>query len=74
MASQLILNKRGTSLSIRNGLFLIRTPEKEQTVPVHQIKSICLHPSTKLTHEVVLVAIQEQIDDTPKGAKPADVD
>lgn len=62
MASQLIINKRGTSLSIRNGLFLVRTPEKEQLIPVHQVKSICLHPSTKLTHEVVLTTIAEQID------------
>lgn len=43
-------------------MFLVRTPEKEQLIPIHQVKSICLHPSTKLTHEVVLVTVQEQID------------
>ena len=62
MASQLIINHRGTSISIRNGMFFIRTPEKEQLIPYHQIKSISLHPSTKLTHEVIMVSVQEQID------------
>lgn len=62
MSTQLILNKRGTSLSVRNGMFLIRTPEFEKTVATHLVKSICLHPSTKLTHEVVQITIQEQID------------
>ena len=62
MSSQLILNKRGASLSVRNGSFLVRSEEQEQSIAVHHISSICLHPSTKLTQDAVLLSIKHNID------------
>lgn len=62
MASQLILNKRGCSIGVRNGRFLVKTDETEQSIPFHQISSICLHPATKLSHEVVMASVENNID------------
>lgn len=60
--TQLILNKRGTSLSVKGGRYCVRTPERESFIPVHEIKSIHLHSATKLTYEVVQTAIQYNTD------------
>ena len=60
--SQLILNKKGASLSVRNGRFQIRTEERETLVPVHQVRSICLHPATKVTYEAMVTALEHDVD------------
>lgn len=62
MASQLVLNKRGCSLSVRNGRFLVRAEEHEQAIPFHHLSTICMHPATKLSHEVIMAAIENNID------------
>lgn len=62
MSSQVILNKRGTSLSVRNGCFFVRCEEIEQSIAVHHVSSICLHPATKLTHEAISLCIKHHID------------
>jgi CRISP-associated protein Cas1 len=59
---QLILNQKGASLAVRNGRFWIRTAEQEHFVAAHQIKSICLHPATRLTHEAIMTALEHQIE------------
>ncbi len=60
--TQLILNKRGSSISIRNGRYCVRTPERESFIPVQEIRTIHMHPATKLTYEVIVTALQQNTD------------
>lgn len=60
--TQLILNQRGSSLTVKNGRYRVRTPERDYYLPVHEVRSICLHPSTRLSHEAALMAIEQQTD------------
>lgn len=60
--TQLVLNQRGSSLSVHNGRYRIRTKEREFYLPVHDVKSICLHAATRLSHEVVMTAIEHNTD------------
>jgi len=60
--TQLILNQRGSSLSVRNGRYRIRTKEREFYVPVQEVSSICLHAATRLSHEAVMTAIEQNTD------------
>jgi CRISPR-associated protein Cas1 len=60
--TQLILNQRGSSLSVHNGRYRIRSKEREFYIPVHEVKSICLHAATRLSHEVVMTAIEHNTD------------
>lgn len=59
---QLIISRHGASLSVKNGRFLIRTDERETFVPVHQVRSICLHPATKITYEAMATALEHDVD------------
>lgn len=59
---QLILDKRGSSIAIKNGRFWIRSGDLEKFIAPSQLHQICLHPATKLTYEVVLIAIENQVD------------
>lgn len=59
---QLHLQTRGSQLAVRNGSFWVRTPEHEQFVPFHVVKSVQLHPATKITHEAVVKALEHDID------------
>ena len=60
--TQLILNQRGSSLSVSQGRYRVRTKERDYYLPVHEVKSICLHPATRLSYEVVQTAIDQQTD------------
>lgn len=62
MTTQLILNQRGASLSVKDGRYRIRTKERDMYVPVHTVKSICLHPATRVSHEAALTAIEHNTD------------
>lgn len=59
---QLILDKKGTSLAIKNGRFWVRTADQEHFVATANIKSICLHPATRLTYEAIATALEHQIE------------
>ncbi|GAB2801419.1 hypothetical protein GCM10027275_54440 [Rhabdobacter roseus] len=59
---QLIISQVGAALSVRGGRYFIRTREQEQYVPVHEVRSICLHPATQLTHEVIMTALDQNTD------------
>jgi CRISPR-associated protein Cas1 len=60
--TQLILNRRGASLSVKNGRFWVRTDERETFIPAHQVRSICLHPATKITYEAMILALEHDTD------------
>lgn len=59
---QLILNKEGLTLGVREGRFHIRHKEGEQFAPPAQLRSICMHRSTRLTHEAVMLAVEHEIE------------
>ncbi len=59
---QLILNKRGTKLSIEDGLFKIKTIDDLKRVPVSKINSILLNNSVSITTDAVIEAIDNEID------------
>lgn len=57
-----MLNKRGSSISVREGRYFVRNKEQESYIPFHQVKSILLHSATSLSYEVIAVAIEHDID------------
>lgn len=59
---QLILDKRGASLSVKSGRYLIRYDDQQHWVPPRNVKSICLHPATKITHEAIITALEHDTD------------
>lgn len=60
--TQLIINRRGASVSINNGRFCVKQADQVMFAPVFQIKSIHLHPATHLSYEVISTAIENDID------------
>ncbi len=60
--TQLILNQRGSSLSVKNGRYRVRTREREFYVPVQSVRSIWLHPATRISYEVAMAAIDHETD------------
>jgi len=62
MTTQLVLNKRGSSLSVSGGRYRVRTHEQEFFLPVHEVSSIVLHTATRLSHDVVMTAIGQNTD------------
>lgn len=62
MTTQLVLNQRGSSLSVSGGRYRVRTRERDFFMPVHEVSSIVLHATTRLSHEVVMAAMAQQTD------------
>lgn len=60
--TQLVLNQRGSSLSVHNGRYRIRSKEREFYMPAHEVSSIVLHAATRLSHDVVMMAIEQNTD------------
>lgn len=58
----LIINQRGAVLKVKDGQFLVRTPESERAVPPGKVDAIFLNRSTRLTSEAVALAVQCGID------------
>lgn len=59
---QLIIDKKGAGLTVKNGRYLIRFPDGEQQVAPGKIRSIWLSPASKLSHEVVRMAIEHETE------------
>lgn len=57
-----IIEKRGTTLGVKDGAYQARHPEGEQIIPPSQVKSIILQPGTRLTHEAVMVALSYETE------------
>lgn len=49
-------------MSIEGGRFCVKHTDQVMYIPVFQVKSIQLHPATKLSYEVIATAIQHNID------------
>ena len=62
MTTQLVLNQRGSSLSVAGGRYRVRSREREFFMPVHEVSSIVLHAATRLSHDVVMMAIEQNTD------------
>lgn len=62
MTTQLVLNQRGSSLSVSGGRYRVRTQDREFFVAAHEVSSIVLHATTRLSHEVVMTAIEQNTD------------
>ncbi|WP_019990117.1 CRISPR-associated endonuclease Cas1 [Rudanella lutea] len=60
--TQLILNQRGSSLSVKEGRYRVRTQDREFFVPVQTVKTIVLHAATRMSHEVAMTAIEHNTD------------
>lgn len=60
--TQLVLNQRGSSLSVSGGRYRVRSREREFFMPVHEVSSIVLHAATRLSHDVVMMAIEQNTD------------
>lgn len=59
---QLVLNKYGISLSVKDGLFRVKHDDKEQKIPIEKIQSIILHRAAQITSDVFFEAIDHEID------------
>lgn len=60
--TQLIVNKRGTKLSIENGMYKISNSGQIEKIPVMQIKQILLGVATSVTFEALETAINSHCD------------
>ncbi len=59
---ELIIQKRGARLTCRNGMFLLQHAEGETSVPVPDVKSVCLHQSVLVSTNALFAAIEHNID------------
>lgn len=58
----LVINSYGVLLQRENNLFVVQSAEGKQSFPPDILKSISIGKSTRLTSDVILLAIQHQID------------
>jgi CRISPR-associated protein Cas1 len=59
---QLVLNKRGINLTIKSGIFEVRVDDQLQKIPGDKVKSILLHKSAMVSTDLILFAIENEID------------
>ncbi|RMG58444.1 MAG: CRISPR-associated endonuclease Cas1 [Bacteroidetes bacterium] len=59
---QLIINKKGAKLGIREGRYRLRVGEEAQYVAPAKVRSILLQPGTSITHEAVRMAVTQETE------------
>lgn len=59
---QLILNKYGTQIKVHNGMFRIVYQKELIDVPVLKVNSLLLHRAIKLSSDVLMLALENQIE------------
>lgn len=59
---QLVVNKRGSKLTINSGIMEIRVKDQLKKVPGKKVRSILLNNSVIVSTDLLLFAIQEEID------------
>ncbi|GAB4424172.1 MAG: CRISPR-associated endonuclease Cas1 [Bacteroidia bacterium] len=59
---QLVVDRQGSRIRVSDGLFVVRQGEEEQRIPPARLRSIVLQPATALSHEVVRLAVSQEIE------------
>lgn len=59
---QVVINKYGSSLNVKDGLFRIRHEEDTQLLPPGKVRSFLLGRSVKISGEAIALAIAHEID------------
>jgi len=59
---QLVVNKYGASLRVRDGQFYLRAGEEQQLIPMDKVKSIMLNRSCMVSGEAIAGAVEREID------------
>ena len=59
---QVIINKIATVLCVKDGVFLLKNSEGDQSFAPPKVKSILLNPGTSLTYEAIVLAVESGID------------
>ena len=58
----LIIDKYGVGLSVKEGQFYIRHKDARQTIPVYKIRTIALTKTTNITGAAIKLALDNEID------------
>lgn len=58
----LVINQRGAVLKVKDGQFVVRTPEAERNIPPGKVDAVFLNRSTRITSEAVALCVQCGID------------
>jgi len=58
----IVLNSFGASLKKENGLFVVSTPDGNQSISAKDIKTISISKGARISSDAVLLAIENQID------------
>jgi CRISPR-associated protein Cas1 len=69
---QLVIDKPGASLKVKDGQFCVRYDGERQMVPIPKVKSILLNPSCLISAEAIARAVEREIDILflERGGKP----
>ncbi len=59
---QLVLDKYGAMLRVKDGRFYVRTEDQKQLIPMSKVKSIMLSRSTMVSAEAIAGAVEREID------------
>jgi CRISP-associated protein Cas1 len=59
---QIVLNKFGSSLSLKDGLFQVKTEEEQHCFAVSKVKCIVAGKGVRLSSDALMLAIENEID------------
>lgn len=59
---QLVINKHGASLKVKDGQFCVRYDGECQMIPIPKVKSILLNPTCVISAEAIARAVEREID------------
>ncbi len=59
---QVVINKYGSSLSVRDGLFQVKQEEEVHLIAVNKVDSILLGKGVKVTTDALMLAVENEID------------
>ncbi len=59
---ELVISIHGSSLSVKDGKFMVKTAQEQRGLAVHKVSSVTLHRATRITYEAIVTAIENNID------------
>lgn len=59
---QLVINKYGASLSVKNDMFYVGVDNERHSIPVSKVSSILINKSASLTSNALFLAIENEIE------------